>query len=132
MQNHPASEENPPTPPQQKETLVQAIKQWVKNDRDMALLRKEIKKRQDEQKKITQSLISIMREQDLPEADIAYVQKTQKKSISKKSIVPILTRYYKGDATKVAELSQFIFDNRETVIQEKIQLKKPTKIEKEK
>ena len=111
----------------QKETLIQTIKQWVKNDRDMNALKKELAKRREEQKKITQTLISIMREQELPEADIAYVQKTQKKSISKKSIFPILTRYYKGDATKVAELSQFIFDNRETVIQEKIQLKKPPK-----
>ena len=111
----------------ERELLIQTIKQWVKNDRDMTALKKELKKRQDEQKKITQTLISIMRENDLPEADIAYVQKTQKKSISKKSIVPILTRYYKGDTNKVSELAQFIFDNRETVVQEKIQLKKPPK-----
>jgi len=109
------------------EELVQIIRQWMKNDRDMAALKKELSKRRAEQNLINSKLIGIMRDQELPEADIAYVQKTQKKAISKKSIVPILTRYYKGDAAKVSELSQFIFDNRETVIQEKIALKKGAK-----
>ena len=107
--------------------LVQIIRQWMKNDRDMAALKKELAKRRAEQNLINSKLIGIMRDQELPEADIAYVQKTQKRVISKKSIVPILTRYYKGDAAKVSELSQFIFDNRETVIQEKIALKKCAK-----
>ena len=107
--------------------LVQIIRQWMKNDRDMTALKKELAKRRAEQNVINAKLIGIMREQELPEADIAYVQKTQKRAISKKSIVPILTRYYKGDAAKVSELSQFIFDNRETVIQEKIALKKGAK-----
>ena len=107
--------------------LVQIIRQWMKNDRDMAALKKELAKRRAEQNLINSKLIGIMRDQELPEADIAYVQKTQKRAISKKSIVPILTRYYKGDAAKVSELSQFIFDNRETVIQEKIALKKGAK-----
>jgi len=107
--------------------LIQIIRQWMKNDRDMTALKKELAKRRAEQNVINAKLIGIMREQELPEADIAYVQKTQKKAISKKSIVPILTRYYKGDVAKVSELAQFIFDNRETVIQEKIALKKGTK-----
>jgi hypothetical protein len=104
--------------------LVQIIRQWMKNDRDMTALKKELAKRRAEQNVINGKLIGIMRDQELPDA---YVQKTQKRAISKKSIVPILTRYYKGDAAKVSELSQFIFDNRETVIQEKIALKKGAK-----
>lgn len=107
--------------------LIQIIRQWMKNDRDMTALKKELAKRRAEQNVINAKLIGFMREQELPEADIAYVQKTQKRAISKKSIVPILTRYYKGDVAKVSELAQFIFDNRETVIQEKIALKKGAK-----
>jgi len=61
-----------------------------------------------------------MRENEMEESDIRYVQETRKKSISKKGLIPILFRFYKGDSTKAEELSQYIYDNRETVVQEKI------------
>jgi hypothetical protein len=103
--------------------LVQTIRQWVQNDRDMNLLKKELAKRREAQKNITGKLVELMRENEMEEADIMYVQETKKKTISKKGLIPILFRFYKGDTTKAAELTQFIYDNRETVVTEKIKPK---------
>ena len=43
--------------------LVQIIRQWMKNDRDMAALKKELAKRRAEQNLINSKLIGIMRDQ---------------------------------------------------------------------
>jgi hypothetical protein len=104
-------------------TLVQTIRQWVQNDRDMNLLKKELAKRREAQKTITGKLVELMRENEMEEADIMYVQETKKKTISKKGLIPILFRFYKGDTAKAAELTQYIYDNRETVVTEKIKPK---------
>jgi len=121
MTEHTKNEET--TDDEQRDTLVQTIRQWVQNDRDMNLLKKELAKRREAQKTITGKLIELMRENEMEEADIMYVQETKKKSISKKGLIPILFRYYKGDTAKAAELTQYIYDNRETVVQEKIKPK---------
>jgi hypothetical protein len=107
----------------QRGTLVQTIRQWVQNDRDMNLLKKELAKRRETQKNITGKLVELMRENEMEEDDIMYVQETKKKSISKKGLIPILFRFYKGDTAKAAELTQYIYDNRETVVTEKIKPK---------
>jgi hypothetical protein len=103
--------------------LVQTIRQWIQNDRDMNLLKQELARRREAQKTITGKLVELMRENEMEEADIMYVQETKKKTISKKGLVPILFRFYKGDTAKAAELTQFIYDNRETVVTEKIKPK---------
>ena len=107
----------------EKDILIQTIRQWVQNDRDMKLLSKELTKRRETQKNITAKLIELMRENEMDESDIMYVQESKKKTISKKGLVPILFRFYKGDTAKAAELTQYIYDNRETVVTEKIKLK---------
>ena len=104
----------------EREFLIQMIREWVRNDHDMNLLKIELSRRRETQKSITAKLVEAMRENEMEESDIRYVQETRKKSISKKSLIPILFRFYKGDSTKAEELSQYIYDNRETVVQEKI------------
>ena len=104
----------------ERDILIQMIREWVRNDHDMNLLKVELARRRETQKSITAKLVEAMRENEMEEGDIRYVQETRKKSISKKSLIPILFRFYKGDSTKAEELSQYIYDNRETVVQEKI------------
>ena len=104
----------------ERDILIQMIREWVRNDHDMNLLKVELSKRRETQKSITAKLVEAMRENEMEEGDIRYVQETRKKSISKKSLIPILFRFYKGDSSKAEELSQYIYDNRETVVQEKI------------
>lgn len=115
--------------PQERTEIMETVRQWVKNDHDMNLLKQELTRRREIQRKLTAKLVEVMRENEMEEGDIRYVQETKKKTISKKGLIPILFRFYKGDTAKAAELTQFIYDNRETVVQEKI---KPVVAKKEK
>ena len=51
---------------------------------------------------------------------ITYLNKTVKKPINKKNLLEILSKFYKGNNEKVSELNQFILDNREDVVVEKL------------
>jgi hypothetical protein len=115
--------------PQERTEIMETVRQWVKNDHDMNLLKQELTRRREIQRKLTAKLVEVMRENEMEEGDIRYVQETKKKTISKKGLIPILFRFYKGDTAKAAELTQYIYDNRETVVQEKI---KPVIAKKEK
>jgi len=115
--------------PQERTEIMETVRQWVKNDHDMNLLKKELTRRREIQRRLTAKLVEVMRENEMEEGDIRYVQETKKKTISKKGLIPILFRFYKGDTAKAAELTQYIYDNRETVVQEKI---KPVISKKEK
>jgi hypothetical protein len=115
--------------PQERTEIMETVRQWVKNDHDMNLLKQELTRRREIQRRLTAKLVEVMRENEMEEGDIRYVQETKKKTISKKGLIPILFRFYKGDTAKAAELTQYIYDNRETVVQEKI---KPVVVKKEK
>ena len=115
--------------PQERTEIMETVRQWVKNDHDMNLLKQELTRRREIQRRLTAKLVEVMRENEMEEGDIRYVQETKKKTISKKGLIPILFRFYKGDTAKAAELTQYIYDNRETVVQEKI---KPVISKKEK
>ena len=115
--------------PQERTEIMETVRQWVKNDHDMNLLKQELTRRREIQRSLTAKLVEVMRENEMEEGDIRYVQETKKKTISKKGLIPILFRFYKGDTAKAAELTQYIYDNRETVVQEKI---KPVIAKKEK
>jgi hypothetical protein len=115
--------------PQERTGIMETVRQWVKNDHDMNLLKQELTRRREIHRRLTAKLVEVMRENEMEEGDIRYVQETKKKTISKKGLIPILFRFYKGDTAKAAELTQYIYDNRETVVQEKI---KPVIAKKEK
>jgi len=108
-----------------KDQLIEKIKEWVKIDNDIRVLQKEQKKRQVDKKKVSVELIQVMRENeidafDLNDGQILYDKRNIKKPITKTALMGILTTYYKGDAVKANEVNQYILDNREEVVHEKI------------
>jgi hypothetical protein len=108
-----------------KEQLVKIIKEWVKNDNDIRLLQKEIKKRKIEKKQISDKLMEVMKSNeidvfDINDGQIQYSKRTVKKPITKKMLMDILSKYYDGDFMKANELNTFILDNREVQTKETI------------
>ena len=108
-----------------KDQLIEKIKEWVKIDNEIRVLQKEQKKRQADKKKVSVELIQVMRENeidafDLNDGQILYDKRNAKKPITKTALMGILTTYYKGDAVKASEVNQYILDNREEVVREKI------------
>ena len=53
-----------------KDQLIQSIKDWVKIDNEMRTLQSEISKRKKEKKKISEKLISVMRDNEIDVFDI--------------------------------------------------------------
>ena len=108
-----------------KESLVNAIKIWVKKDNEIRQLKKEERIRKKEQKEISETLMAIMKENDIDEFDLkdgklVYTKKNIKKPITKKGLLDILKRYYNDDTQKADELNNFIMDNREEKVVETI------------
>jgi len=111
-----------------KEQLITTIKEWVKIDNEIRTLQKEIKLRKTSQKKISDSLISIMKDHeidcfDLNDGQICYNKKNVKKPITKGMLLNVLSKYYNGDFMKANELNSFIMENREEVTRESISRK---------
>jgi hypothetical protein len=72
-----------------KEHLIKTIKEWVRLDNDIRKLKKEEKQRNDEKKKVSNSLMEIMKKNEIDEFDIndgkiCYTKKSIKKPITKK------------------------------------------------
>jgi len=108
-----------------KEKLIKTIQEWVKLDNEIRKLKKEASVRKTEQDKITKSLMNTMKTNEIDEFNISngkitYLNKTVKKPINKKNLLEILSKFYKGNNEKVSELNQFILDNREDVVVEKL------------
>ena len=111
-----------------KEQLIKTIKEWVKLDNDIRKLQKEASQRKNEKAKISASLMEIMKKNeidcfDINNGQICYNKKNIKKPITKKVLLDILSKYYKGDLLKASEINKFILDNREETVKETIVLK---------
>ena len=108
-----------------KEKLIKSIQDWVKLDNEMRKLKKEVSSRKTEQDKITKVLIDVMKSNEIDEINtnngkLTYTNRTVKKPITKKNLLDILSKFYKGNTQQATEINQFILDNREDVVVEKL------------
>ena len=112
-----------------KEKLVNTIKEWIRLDNEIKALQKQQNVRKKLKKELNGGLIQIMKDNDIDcvetkdGSSICYTSKTVKKPINKKTLTSILAKYYNGDINKASQLNDFILDNRETVIKETIERK---------
>ena len=108
-----------------KEKLIKSIQEWVKLDNEMRKLKKEVSSRKTEQDKITKVLIDVMKSNEIDEINtnngkLTYTNRTVKKPITKKNLLEILSKFYNGNTKQATEINQFILDNREDVVVEKL------------
>ena len=108
-----------------KEQLVNLIKEWVKQDNDIRKLQTEMNARKKEKTKMSTQLMTVMKQNeidcfDLKDGQLLYTKKNIKKPITKKILLDILNKFYKGDYMKAIELNEFILNNREETVQEMI------------
>ena len=89
----------------------------------MRQLRNEITSRRKIKENISNSLLNLMKNNEIDSFDIKNgrlesTTRTTKKPISKKMLQNILSKYYKGDDAQANELNNFILENREEVSKE--------------
>lgn len=109
----------------QKEQTVQFVRDWVKYDNEIKKLQKEIAVRKKEKAELSTNLIEIMKKTntgcyELKNGVLMYTIKNVKKPMTKKVLFDVLQKYYNGDPIKAAQMNEFILNNREEVIQEKL------------
>jgi prefoldin subunit 5 len=113
---------------QQQQHLIEEIRTWISLDEQMKSFQKKIRCLKQEKKKVTNTLVDIMRNNDIGEINISdgkliYTSQKIKKSISKKYLTSILAQYFQHDSDKAEEVGAFILNNREETLRENIRRK---------
>lgn len=108
-----------------KEQLVKTIKEWVKIDNEIRTLQQQQSIRKKEKKAISDSLIEVMKKNeidcfDINDGQIIYNKKNVKKPITKKMLLNVLSNFFENDTAKATELNNYILENREDVVKENI------------
>jgi hypothetical protein len=111
-----------------KENLVKNIKEWIKIDSEIIDFKNEIKKRTNNKKKLTEDLVSIMKNNNIDCVDInggqiLYKKSIIKKPINSKTLLKVIQDYYKNDKTVAEDLTKHILENREEQLKETIKRK---------
>ena len=111
-----------------KEELISSIKEWIKIDNDILKHTKEIKDMKKKQKLLTNSLVNVMKNNQLECFDInggkiLYKKSKCKKPINTKTLLNTLKTYYNDNPNKAEEITDYILKNREEVIKETIRRK---------
>ena len=112
----------------EKDQLIQEIRTWIGFDEKIKQLQKQIRQLKQEKKQSTNTLVDVMKTNDIGEINtgngkLIYSQQKIKKSISKKYLNNILAKFFQEDPTKAKQLGTYILDNREETIKENIRRK---------
>jgi hypothetical protein len=106
-----------------KQQLIDSIKDWVKLDNEIRKLQSEITTRKNEKKSVSTKLMETMNANnidcfDIKDGQLCYNKRSVKKPITKKGLFDILTKYYNGDLMQATQVNEYIIENREEVVKE--------------
>jgi len=110
-----------------KDELLHSVKEWVQIDNEISTHKAQVKLLNERKKRITTTLMQVMKTHDiecfdLKDGCLSYKKSVVKKSITGKSLIHVLKNYYKNDET-AEELTKYILDNREEQVKESIRRK---------
>lgn len=111
-----------------KEELMNGIKEWVKTDNDMLKLKTQIKELNAKKKELSDTLVNVMKQNeidcfDIKGGSISYKKNVVKKPITGKTLMSALSQYYKNDPKVAEELTNYVMTNREEQVKETIKRK---------
>lgn len=100
-----------------KEHLVENVKNWLQIDTEIKKLQQEIRKRRSLKKDMTDTLVQIMKSQDIEimnagESQLIRTERKTKSALSKKHLINSLLNFFKEDKETVAQLTTFIMNTR--------------------
>jgi hypothetical protein len=106
-----------------KQQLIESIKDWVKLDNEIRKLQSELSNRKNEKKRVSTKLMETMNSNnidcfDIKDGQLCYNKRSVKKPITKKGLFDILTKYYNGDLMQATQVNDYIIENREEVVKE--------------
>jgi len=112
-----------------KDELVASIKEWIKIDTEINVIQKELKEKKVQKKKLTDSLVVVMKKNELDCFDInggslQYKTNKVKKPLTAKTLMASLQSFYSSSPQKAEEVTKFLLENRQEEIKETIKLMK--------
>jgi hypothetical protein len=111
-----------------KDELIFNIKEWIKMDNDIVKLKSEVKEKTNKKKELSETLVSVMKNNSIDCFDInggalVYKQKKTKKTISGKFLLSQLEEYYKDQPELAKEITKKVLDNRIEIVKDEIKRK---------
>jgi hypothetical protein len=121
----PPPHEQQPQPIQTKDELIHVIKEWVKCDNEIRELQKQLTIRKNEKRQTSQELMVAMKAHDIDcfnikDGNIQYKKQNIKKPLTQKHLLNLLVEYHGGDEARASDIQEFLQNNREQVVREKI------------
>ena len=92
-----------------KEQLMEGIKEWVQTDNELIKLKNRVKEMNQKKKELTESLVGVMKQNeidcfDIKGGSISYKKNIVKKPITGKTLMASLAQYYKNEPAIAEEL----------------------------
>ena len=112
-----------------KDKLVQNVKAWLTNDKELKALQSQIKERKKKKTELTEVLVDIMKSNEIDCFDITggkimYTQNRVKSALNKKHLMDSLEKYFENNPNiQNEELSKFILYSRSIKTTESIRHK---------
>jgi len=111
-----------------KEILIDNIKEWINIDNELKELQKAAKERRKRKKELTDSLVNVMKDNeidcfDVNDGKLIFTQNKVKKSLTKKSLLLGLQTYYKDNPKLGNDVTDFLLSSREETVKETIKRK---------
>lgn len=109
--------------------IKETIESYLKVENEIKVLQKELKQRREKKKIYAESLVNIMKNNDidcfdLSEGKIIYTQNKVKSALNKKHLQECLDRYFNNlPNIDTQDVTTFIFENRTETIKENIRHK---------
>ena len=108
-----------------KEQLKNNIREFIKLDNELLQLKREIREKTNKKKEVMDQLVNIMRTNNIDCFDInggslIYKKNKVKKTLSGKSLLILLKKYYEDDGYTAEKLKNYLMENREETIKESI------------
>ena len=111
-----------------KQELVSHIRNWIQIDNEISDMQKKIKLCREEKKKLTESLVDVMKTNeidcfDINDGKLLYTKNKVKTPLNKNNLIIALNKYFKNESVNVEDVTNFILDNKEIKIKENLKKK---------
>ena len=108
-----------------KEELVKHIKNWISIESELKELQRQTKELRSTKKKLSESLIEVMKRNeidcfDIKKGKLIYTRSKVKSALSKKHLITALLDYFNNDTKLAQEVSEHVLDTRQVQIVEGI------------
>ena len=113
-----------------KEQVKDYLRQWIRVENEIGTLTQEIKKRKLIHQQLSQSLLNVMRKNeidcfDITNGKIVYSKTKSRPPLNKGQLKSALLTYYKDDAESANSLNEFLVASRVEKVKEAIKMKIP-------